>query len=656
MPTLSGLSTNFFPTPNEGFTTTISGPVDSSSDTEVPLNSVSGLTNGAIFTGLIDPGNAKERAFTGVIDTGGSQITSVVFTTGTNATHTTGATVVDYVTGTHVGAMTKGILIDHDQSGRHKNLTDANGNEWIKQTATASAVNEVTVANAATGNPPIISATGDNTNVGLTLKSKAAAAITLTPGAGGSIVLDGFNNGWLTNALPAVSSVTALGNRSYTVTFASTVASLLTPGMRLRATRTVAAPTQCTDLESGSSQYYNKTSPNKLTFTDDFVVSAWVKLESYVQCAVISRYNGTSGWELKIEANGQVSLTGFNAGAANYSQVVSYQSVSLGRWVHVAAQLDMSAFTATTTTSYVMIDGVDVPAFVGRGGTNPTALIQAGNLEVGGRNGGLLPFDGKLAQVAYYTAKVTQATILASIDRTLTGSETSLGSAYSFNNSITDLNTTTPNDLTAQGSAVATNADSPFSQDSTGTIGSYDYGIVTKVATTVATVQVPEGCALPTTGGITTVDMSPWKVPFGFPVSEDRWGLTSLFRTSSATTSNATYGAFQAGGWALVVPIGVWQVGWQASVGGTTTTIMYYGISSTALTGLTGAQGNAVTDFAAIQVLPAAAFGVSQVHISKRKAHTSAATYVFYTLGATTSHSVYGGDGLAEIFAEFALL
>lgn len=120
MPTLTGLTTNFFATPNEGFTTTTSAPVDSSSATVVPFNSVSGLTNGSIFTGLIDPGNAKERAFTGVVDTGGSQITSVKFTTGTNATHTTGATIVDYVTGTHFGAMTKGILISHDQDGTLK--------------------------------------------------------------------------------------------------------------------------------------------------------------------------------------------------------------------------------------------------------------------------------------------------------------------------------------------------------------------------------------------------------------------------------------------------------------------------------------------------------------------------------------------------------
>lgn len=123
MPDLAGLTTNFFPTPNEGFITTTSGSIDSSSATTIGLNSVSGLTNGSVFTGLIDPGNAKQRAFTGVVDTGGSQITSVVFTTGSSATHTAGATVVDYVTSTHVSQISKGVTQEHKQSGAHKDIT-----------------------------------------------------------------------------------------------------------------------------------------------------------------------------------------------------------------------------------------------------------------------------------------------------------------------------------------------------------------------------------------------------------------------------------------------------------------------------------------------------------------------------------------------------
>jgi len=53
-------------------------------------------------------------------------------------------------------------------------INDANGNEELIFTATGSAVNELTIANAATGNNPTISATGGDTNVGITLTPKGS--------------------------------------------------------------------------------------------------------------------------------------------------------------------------------------------------------------------------------------------------------------------------------------------------------------------------------------------------------------------------------------------------------------------------------------------------------------------------------------------------
>ena len=58
-------------------------------------------------------------------------------------------------------------------------INDTNGAELIKVTATASAVNQVLVANAATGNAPSITADGDDTNVSLTLGSKGTGAINI---------------------------------------------------------------------------------------------------------------------------------------------------------------------------------------------------------------------------------------------------------------------------------------------------------------------------------------------------------------------------------------------------------------------------------------------------------------------------------------------
>jgi hypothetical protein len=57
-------------------------------------------------------------------------------------------------------------------------VIDTNGNELLKVTATASAVNEVTLANAATGGTPTLTATGDDTNIGFELISKGTGEIT----------------------------------------------------------------------------------------------------------------------------------------------------------------------------------------------------------------------------------------------------------------------------------------------------------------------------------------------------------------------------------------------------------------------------------------------------------------------------------------------
>ena len=190
---VSGLSSNFFPSAENGFTTTTSGSVSSGAAT-VGLNSVAGYSNGEIAVFVIDPTDAaKKQTFTGVIDTSGVQVTSVVWTAGTNQTHALGATVVDYATATHISMITKGLLA----AGLLQNGTmtpkvttsvnDTNGNEVIKTPATASAVNEITVTNAATSNAPSISATGGDSAINLNLRGKGLAK-TVTIGAGATPV------------------------------------------------------------------------------------------------------------------------------------------------------------------------------------------------------------------------------------------------------------------------------------------------------------------------------------------------------------------------------------------------------------------------------------------------------------------------------------
>ena len=69
-------------------------------------------------------------------------------------------------------------------------ILDTNGAELFKLTATSSAVNEITYNNAATGNKPTLTASGDDTNIGLSIQPKGSGTITIDaltfPAADGS--------------------------------------------------------------------------------------------------------------------------------------------------------------------------------------------------------------------------------------------------------------------------------------------------------------------------------------------------------------------------------------------------------------------------------------------------------------------------------------
>ena len=96
-----------------------------------------------------------------------------------------GAKILLYNTGTDVGTavtyLTELKLGGNLTMPSAGSINDSNGNELIKfPSAVASAVNELTISNAATGSAPTLSATGGDTNIGITLTPKGTGTITLT--------------------------------------------------------------------------------------------------------------------------------------------------------------------------------------------------------------------------------------------------------------------------------------------------------------------------------------------------------------------------------------------------------------------------------------------------------------------------------------------
>jgi hypothetical protein len=87
--------------------------------------------------------------------------------------------------------------------------------ELIKFSETASAVNEITITNSATGNNPQISATGDDTNIGLSLATKGTGLIKFNDGAynADATLTDGATITWDVGSSP-VAKVTLGDNRT----------------------------------------------------------------------------------------------------------------------------------------------------------------------------------------------------------------------------------------------------------------------------------------------------------------------------------------------------------------------------------------------------------------------------------------------------------
>jgi hypothetical protein len=131
--------------------------------------------------------------------------TKILFTDGTNVIDTGTVSLTGVQTLTNK-TLTAPILDE---------INDSNGNEEIIFTTTASAVNEITIANAATGNRPNISVTGDDTNIGLSVSTKGTGLILFNDGAynADATLTDGATITWDVGSSP-VAKVTLGGNRT----------------------------------------------------------------------------------------------------------------------------------------------------------------------------------------------------------------------------------------------------------------------------------------------------------------------------------------------------------------------------------------------------------------------------------------------------------
>lgn len=183
----------------------VSGGIDNSQTTGIVIQSTTGIDTtkaGILCIGWSDPlvdGSYEYVSYTSI--NGSKELQGV--TRGaegsTAITHDNLVDVAWVLTESHINNINDKLTGADTDGVQLVEINDTNGNEQIKFTTTASAVNEFTVTNAATGNSPTLEATGGDTNVDIILKPKGTGK-------------PKYNNG--TNTVSLVPTVLYNGNRT----------------------------------------------------------------------------------------------------------------------------------------------------------------------------------------------------------------------------------------------------------------------------------------------------------------------------------------------------------------------------------------------------------------------------------------------------------
>lgn len=209
---------------NQYVSTTLSGSIDASQTTSITLTSSTGVDTSKpgiaalTWSDPIDSDSIEWITYTSIAANVFQGVTRGA-EGGTGRSHLNGAVVAFPISESHINA-----IADRLTGVDTVALSDTNGNELLKTSTTASAVNEFTIANAATGNGPTVSVTGGDTDIDMNINAKGAGKVkldgyyqtpqTYTPSASGTATLDLSTGNEHRITMPAGNITTAVSNET----------------------------------------------------------------------------------------------------------------------------------------------------------------------------------------------------------------------------------------------------------------------------------------------------------------------------------------------------------------------------------------------------------------------------------------------------------
>lgn len=418
------------------------------------------------------------------------------------------------------------------------------------------------------------------------------------------------------------------GGGEFSITISGDKTSKYSADMLGKIVRGTTPPTQCADLESGSSQYASKSSPSGLAQTDDITCEARVKLESYTgsNMTIMSRINGTTdGWTFYIDTSGRLVLAGARAGD---DAISTYGSLELGKWYHVAAAIDSSGATGA-----IYVDGVAVMT-VFTNNANTAFNTPTADFRIGAGTGGTLFFDGKISDARLWSAVRTATQIRDNMHQQLAGNETNLIGYWKLNGDFTDSQTNgTANNLTAQGGAAATSTDNPMNSTEYFKIVSATYS----APNTTLLVRCAEGYNIPNLT-LSTPYYSTHDSPYGFPGRSRIVGTVRLLAAASTTATSSTQvnglrvtGTIPANGRRVRI---IWNGGVATNSGANTTILQIWDGTVGSGTQIAQTNLNAASGVSDNGVIIGEYFAASGSHTWNASLHTTAGTA---SLGASTT-------------------